>query len=119
MRKAALAKGNLLSAVVPGNFKPGPFFYSNNSIICQLIGKEGIMKDLVICFLLVFLIVTIASAQEKPKEIEIGEVVVTATRTERPVKDVPNSVTIITKEEMDRMHVKTVDDVLNLSLIHI
>ena len=71
------------------------------------------MKDLVICFLLVFLIVTIASAQQKPKEIEIGEVVVTATRTERPVKDVPNSVTIITKEEMDKMHVKTVDDVLN------
>jgi len=52
------------------------------------------------------------SAQEKPKEIEIGEVVVTATRTERPVKDVPNSVTIITKEEIDATSARYVDDLL-------
>ena len=77
--------------------------------------KGGVMKRLINTFVLIFLSISIVWAEEsekKPKEVEIGKVVITATRTERPVKDVPNSVTIITKEEMDKMHVKTVDDVL-------
>jgi len=39
-------------------------------------------------------------------------VVITATRTERPVKDVPNSVTIITKEEIEATSARYVDDLL-------
>ncbi|RLG05374.1 MAG: hypothetical protein DRN65_07020, partial [Thaumarchaeota archaeon] len=49
----------------------------------------------------------------KKEAVKMEEVVVTATRTETTVKDVPVSVSIVTREEMDRMHVKTVDDALN------
>ena len=74
------------------------------------------MKRLIInTFVLIFLSIPIVWAQEfkkKPKEVEIGKVVITATRTERPVKDVPNSVTIITKEEIEATSARYVDDLL-------
>ena len=73
------------------------------------------MKRLIInTFVLIFLSIPIVWAQEfkKPKEVEIGKVVITATRTERSVKDVPNSVTIITKEEIEATSARYVDDLL-------
>jgi len=74
------------------------------------------MKRLIInTFVLIFLSIPIVWAEEsekKPKEVEIGKVVITATRTERPVKNVPNSVTIITKEEIEATSARYVDDLL-------
>lgn len=51
--------------------------------------------------------------KEKKEAVKMEEVVVTATRTETPVENLPQNITIIKKEDIERMHVKTVDDVLN------
>ncbi|MCL0085652.1 TonB-dependent receptor, partial [Thermodesulfovibrionales bacterium] len=42
----------------------------------------------------------------------IEEVVVTATRVERPLAHIPASVTVITREEIEKTYAKTVDDFL-------
>ncbi|MDI6890145.1 MAG: TonB-dependent receptor [Thermodesulfovibrionales bacterium] len=60
---------------------------------------------------------SVALAEEKgkvkeEKEAELEEIVVTATRTERPVEEVPASVTVITKDEIEKMSAKYVDDLL-------
>ena len=44
--------------------------------------------------------------------VELGEVVVTATRVERLITDIPASVTVITREEIEVSPAKTVDDLL-------
>jgi len=54
-----------------------------------------------------------AKKAEKKKAVKMEEMVVTATRTETPVENLPQNVTIIKAEDMEGMHVKTVDDVLN------
>jgi len=45
---------------------------------------------------------------------ELEKVVVTATRTETPVKDLPASVSVITEDDIEKIHTKTLDDVLNI-----
>lgn len=45
--------------------------------------------------------------------VQLDEMVVTATKTEKKVTEVPASVTVITRQEMDRSNLKTVDDALN------
>ena len=51
--------------------------------------------------------------EEKEKsEVEIEKTVVTATRAETPVEDLPVSVTVITAQEIAEMPVTTVDEVL-------
>ena len=66
---------------------------------------------LVLCLLtLIFAFASLTLAQEP---VEIEKTVVTATRTETPVENLPVSVTVITKEDIEKMHAKTVDDVLN------
>ena len=49
-------------------------------------------------------------AQEQP--LNLGEVVVTATKTERAIEDVPASVTLIKKEDIEETTARYVDDVL-------
>lgn len=51
-------------------------------------------------------------AEEKEKAIPIKEVVVTATRTEREIKDVPASVTVITKEDIEKTSARYLTDIL-------
>lgn len=54
-----------------------------------------------------------AFAEEKAKEeVELGEVVVTATRTEKPVEEAPASVHVITAEDIRRENVQTLDQAL-------
>lgn len=66
---------------------------------------------LVLClFTLIFALATVVQAQEA---VELEKMVVTATRTETPVENLPVSVTVITKDDIEKMHAKTVDDVLN------
>ncbi len=53
-----------------------------------------------------------AQAQDTMPEVEVGEVVITATKTETALKDVASSVTIIKEEDIDRKKAKTVAEVL-------
>lgn len=77
------------------------------------------MKELKMTLCLIVLIFTLCSvtlAQDKssePSAVELKKTVVTATRTETPVEDLSVSVTVITKDDIDNMHAKTVDDVLS------
>jgi iron complex outermembrane receptor protein len=74
---------------------------------------ELIMKQfkLILClFTLIFAFTSFAQAQEA---VELEKMVVTATRAETPIENIPVSVTVITKDDIEKMHVKTVDDVLN------
>lgn len=53
-------------------------------------------------------------AQEIEEEIHtLEEIVVTATKTEKEIEDVPGSVTVISKEEMELRNMETVDDALS------
>ena len=61
-------------------------------------------------FTLVFAFASMAQAQEAVK---LEKTVVTATRTETPVENLPISVSIITRDDIEKIHAKTVDDVLN------
>lgn len=45
--------------------------------------------------------------------IPVRKIVVTATKTEKTLEDVPRSVTVITREEMRKKNIQTVDDALN------
>ena len=65
---------------------------------------------LVLCLLaLIFAFASVAAAQET---VEIEKTVVTATRTEKAIKDAPASVTIITREEIEATSARYVDDLL-------
>lgn len=46
------------------------------------------------------------------EEIDIGEIVVTATKTEKPVKETPQTVAVITKEDIEKLENKNLGDVL-------
>jgi len=53
-------------------------------------------------------------AEEKEEEvIRLEEIVVTATKTEKKIEDAPGSVTVISKEEIERRNIKTVDEALS------
>jgi iron complex outermembrane receptor protein len=68
-------------------------------------------KTIMCLFTLVFFAFAfLAQAQEA---VELEKTVVTATRTETPVENLPVSITVITKDDIEKMHAKTVDDVLN------
>lgn len=55
-----------------------------------------------------------AWAEEKEEGVtKLGEVVVTATKTEKMVEEAPGSVTVISKKEIERRNIKTVDDALS------
>ena len=68
------------------------------------------IKLLLCLFTLIFAFTSFAQAQEA---VELEKTVVTATRTETPIENLPVSVTVITKNDIEKMHAKTVDDVLN------
>ncbi|MEW5692147.1 MAG: TonB-dependent receptor [Candidatus Hydrogenedentota bacterium] len=51
----------------------------------------------------------------KPEVYELEEIVVTATRTEKPVRESPASVTVITSDDISRINVKSVDQVVGLT----
>lgn len=69
--------------------------------------------------LLGLLVVTsVALAEEKEKvkeekEIELEEIVVTATRAEKPAVEAPASVDVVTKEDIEKRNILAVDQALN------
>lgn len=48
------------------------------------------------------------------QEVELAEVVVTATRTEKPRAEAPASVSVVTKEELERRNLQALDQAVNL-----
>jgi len=65
---------------------------------------------------LIFTFCFVAQAQDKssdPSAVELKKTVVTATRTETPVENLSVSVTVLTRDDIEKMHAKTVDDILN------
>lgn len=54
----------------------------------------------------------VSAAAEEELIFDLDQVVVTATKTEKKVKEVPAAVEVITKEEMDKKNIKRVDDAL-------
>ncbi len=68
------------------------------------------IKLLLCLFILIFAFASVAQAQEA---VELEKTVVTATRTETPIENLPVSVTVITRDDIEKMHARTVDDVLN------
>ncbi|HQB39524.1 MAG TPA: TonB-dependent receptor [Deltaproteobacteria bacterium] len=49
---------------------------------------------------------------KQTEDAHLGQTVVTATRTEKDLDDVPGSVAVVTKEDMEKLNVATVDDAL-------
>ncbi|MEK6576702.1 MAG: TonB-dependent receptor, partial [Nitrospirota bacterium] len=68
------------------------------------------MAVLTLTFLIAFNLE--ARAQSALPEVQVGEVVITATKTETALKDVASSVTIIKEEDIDKKKAKTVAEVL-------
>jgi iron complex outermembrane receptor protein len=60
---------------------------------------------------LALILVPCATGAQEPEKMET--VVVTATRTEKDIESAPGSVSVITKEEMAKRNIITVDDALN------
>ncbi|RLB80737.1 MAG: hypothetical protein DRH24_10155 [Deltaproteobacteria bacterium] len=61
-----------------------------------------------------FILPRMSWADEKKEGIiKLEQIVVTATKTEKKVEDAPGSLTIISKEEIDRRNIKTVDKALS------
>ncbi len=77
------------------------------------------LKLLVLGFLISGLLIFQAAGEEVKKEekaVELKEVVVTATRTEKPMEDVPGRVEVLTSEDVQNFAISgmKVDEVLNL-----
>jgi len=73
---------------------------------------ERVLRIFVSCFLSLLIIAQVALAEEvkkKEKEAELEEIVVTATKYETSIKDIPGSVTVITSEEIKNQHLPNGD----------
>ncbi len=68
--------------------------------LISLIGCIGLLTD-------------ITTALGEEKETRLEEIVVTATRTEKELEAAPGSVSVVTKEDMEKKNTKTVDEALN------
>lgn len=58
---------------------------------------------------------SMAQAEEETPSYNLDTVVVTATKIEQTIKDIPVSVTVITAEDIEKMNVQTVDQALRLA----
>ncbi len=65
---------------------------------------------------LIFVLFRVGSAQEVELEVELEEIVITATKTEKRLKEVPASVSIVTKEEIEARKVQNVDEALKTTV---
>ncbi len=59
------------------------------------------------------LLIGMSMAQAGEKDTRLEEIVVTATRTEKELETAPGSVSIVTKKDMEKRNIKTVDEALN------
>ncbi|RLB05549.1 MAG: TonB-dependent receptor [Deltaproteobacteria bacterium] len=72
-------------------------------------------KIVLICAMMCLLLGPIIGAAEEVKEeIELEEIVVTATRTEKPISEAPASVSVVTKEDIEKRNIQALDNAVNL-----
>ena len=75
-------------------------------------GKELLKKTVALAMALgTSALLSTASAEEAPV-FDLDQIVVSATKTEKKIREVPVAVEVITKEEMDKKNIKRVDDAL-------
>jgi len=77
------------------------------------------MKSYMICLSLIVGLVILPFSPSvggvvQQQEVELEEVVVTATRTEKPRAEAPASVSVVTREEVERRNVQALDQAVNL-----
>lgn len=77
-------------------------------------GEKMAKKILTLMAMLILLITNHLGAEERGEEktVTLGEIVVTASRIEEPVKEVASSVTVITEREIENKKAKTVLEVV-------
>jgi iron complex outermembrane receptor protein len=93
----------------------GGFFVNSHAIKEEGERWMKVLKTMLWLFTLVFLAGGTARGEEKLAEmpvVKLEKMVVTATRTEKAVKDAPASVTVITREEIEATSARYVDDLL-------
>lgn len=74
-------------------------------------GLKGLKIIVVLAGILGLILPQASLAQEEEKEvIKLGQIVVTATKTERGIEDVPASVEVVTKDDIKKLNVKTTQD---------
>lgn len=66
-----------------------------------------------ILFIFIFSNLAVAETEKTKKKIELEEIIVTATKTEEKIEDVPASVNVITEREIELKQPKTIDEVIN------
>ncbi len=78
----------------------------------------GFLKIFAVFVVALMFSLSAAFAEEKKdvekKETKLEEIVVTATRTEKELEAAPGSVSVVTKEDIEKRNIKTVDDALNM-----
>ncbi|MCD6266003.1 MAG: TonB-dependent receptor [Deltaproteobacteria bacterium] len=75
---------------------------------------KGLRFVVILIGMIALFLSQVSWAEEKETGvIKLEEIVVTATKTEKRVEDAPGSVTIISKEEIKRRNIKTVDEALS------
>jgi len=73
------------------------------------------MTTKLVCGMVLLMAMPAFAEDAKPeKETKMDEMVVTATRTEKALEDVPASVSVVTTEEMKKRNIQAVDEALNL-----
>ncbi|MBU1207476.1 MAG: TonB-dependent receptor [Proteobacteria bacterium] len=78
--------------------------------------KRSLMKIVLMGFLGIMALlvnIAVAFAEEREKEIKLEEIVVTATRTEKEITEVPASVSVVTKKDIEKRNILTVEGALN------
>jgi len=65
--------------------------------------------------LLLYLLLSYSCAlwADEKKEVKLEEIIVTATKTEKAIEDVPASVNVVTKEDIEKRVIRTLDDAVN------
>lgn len=74
--------------------------------------RQAMGKKSLVGMMIALLIAGIAVAEEEPTK-KLDDMVVTATRTEKTIKDLPGSVTAITRNEIEESDAKAVPELIN------
>lgn len=85
--------------------------YGGGKILKKSWKQQGLALALTVGLLLTPLSPALA-AEDEGLSFDLDQIVVTATKTEKKVRDVPAAVEVITKEEMEKRNIKRVDDAL-------
>jgi iron complex outermembrane recepter protein len=58
----------------------------------------------------------VGAEEDKPLTEKLDDIVVTATRTEKSISSAPGSVSVVTRGDMDKRNIKTLDEALNTTV---